>query len=67
MSKSTKRKIAGVMKVNVGTVLDECIESGCELGWARAHKHTDNPDKDTLLDCIQQCIFEHLSEHFTWV
>lgn len=62
-----KRKITEVIKVRVGIVLEERIESGAELGWSRAHKHTDKPDKDTILAHVTQCVLENIAEHFSWL
>lgn len=52
------------LKVNVYSVLEECIEIGIEGGWNKAHKHTDNPDKNYVQEQILHYIMLQVCEKF---
>lgn len=52
------------MKVKVQRVIEECLNSGINLGWNRAHKYGESPSKDFIKDSIHDCIMEHLYEYF---
>lgn len=45
-------------------LLTECIEVGLELGWNRAHKHTDAPTREAILDEQQTAIMGQICEWF---
>lgn len=51
------------MKPNVMRVLEQCIDNGLKYGWQRAHKHTDEPSKETIL--VMQCE-EIINEVYEW-
>jgi hypothetical protein len=52
------------MKPKILPLLDVCIETGIQLGWQRAHKHTDNPTPDHVYTQIYQAIWSELDEWF---
>lgn len=52
------------LKVNVYSVLSECVENGIEYGWNRAHKHVDEPSEGFLKQCIEEGILLMISEKF---
>lgn len=52
------------LKVNTYVVLSECIEIGINMGWNRAHKHTDNPNEEQLKEEIERYILLQISEKF---
>lgn len=52
------------LRPRLDRILDLCIENGIELGWNRAHKHTDNPPADTIKAEIAQAIWTELDEYF---
>lgn len=52
------------LKVNVYTVLEECIQIGIEGGWNRAHKHIDIPKEETIKKEIEHYIMLQISEKF---
>lgn len=45
-------------------LLERCIEDGLELGWNRAHKHSDCPNKLTLCDEQRVAILGQIHEWF---
>ena len=50
------------MKVNTHKILEHCVETGIELGWRRAHKHTNTPGTDLIKNSIEQAIWDELYE-----
>jgi hypothetical protein len=52
------------LRPRLDRILDLCIENGIELGWNRAHKHTDNPQDDAIKAEIAQAIWAELDEYF---
>lgn len=52
------------MKPKTIPVLDQCIETGIQLGWQRAHKHQDNPTELQIHTEIYQAIWSELDEWF---
>lgn len=52
------------MKANMHKVLEHVLDVGIELGWNRAHKHTDTPSAELLKNSIEQAIWDELYE---WV
>lgn len=52
------------MKPKILLVLSDCIDRGLERGYSRAHKHVDNPSKESLLSHLEQCIMEELHDYF---
>jgi hypothetical protein len=52
------------MKPKVIPLLEQCISSGIERGWNRAHKHDDEPSPGVIKDCIDEAIWSDLHEFF---
>jgi hypothetical protein len=44
----------------------QCIETGIELGWRRAHKHNDAPDEDAIKRAIETTIQNEICEWFNF-
>ena len=53
-----------MFKPKLMPLLEQCIENGLQLGWNRAHKHTDNPKEDIIFIKQSEAIFEELYEWF---
>lgn len=47
-------------------LLERCIETGFDLGWARAHKHTTTPDEAHLKAQIANAIWQEIHEWFSF-
>lgn len=46
------------------TLLECVIATGIEVGWRRAHKHTDTPDEECIRTHIENAIWLGLDEAF---
>lgn len=46
--------VRGGMKVRAYDVLRRAVEEGTAYGWRRAHKHSDTPGEDAIVDQIVQ-------------
>ncbi len=52
------------MRAKIRVILQECIESGIVLGYARAHKHTDEPSRYDIQQKIEDAIWLEIDERF---
>ena len=52
------------MKPKSHLVLELCIKQGIDLGWMRAHKHTDTPSEDLIKQEIEEEIWNQVWEWF---
>lgn len=62
MSKD-KLRAKQVVKVNLWAVVSDAVERGTRVGWKRAHKHTDEPDEETIAVEIHLAIMNELAEY----
>ena len=53
-----------MMKPKTYNLLERCIEDGVQMGWNRAHKHTETPDPIWLREQIYQAIMFEIHEWF---
>lgn len=54
------------MKVKMYPLIERLVEEGIDAGWARAHKHTDEPYGDALKEHIHRYIMNGFDEMFTF-
>ena len=54
------------MKVDEYKVLVMCVENGVQLGWNRAHKHSDTPEDYYIRDCIEEAVMHEIFEYFNF-
>jgi hypothetical protein len=54
------------MKPNTYRIITDCIETGIDVGWLRAHKHTDTPSDEQIKDAIYQAVMSEIAEYFTF-
>lgn len=52
------------MKPKLLRVLEQCIDTGVNIGWNRSHKHTDTPSEEQIKDSIITAIENELFEWF---
>jgi hypothetical protein len=52
------------MKPKIIPLLESCIEDGLEIGFNRAHKHTDDPSEGEILQQQLSAIMGQIWEHF---
>jgi hypothetical protein len=53
------------MRANEYLVLEMAIEQGVDLGFNRAHKHTDQPTPEQIKDAIHHAVLNEVCEWFT--
>ena len=54
------------MKAKTYQLIQECVENGVQLGFNRAHKHTDTPSNDELQNKIIDSVMLEICEWFTF-
>ena len=52
------------MRAKIRKILEECIENGLQYGMMRAHKYTDDPGHDYLIDEMDNAIWLEIDERF---
>lgn len=52
------------MKPNIRTILTQAIERGIDYGWNRAHKNTDAPQPERVIEQIEIEIWNEIDEVF---
>lgn len=45
-------------------ILRECVENGVQRGWAKAHKHADNPTPGHIQSAIETAVLDEIHEYF---
>jgi hypothetical protein len=54
------------MKAKTYQLIQECVENGVQLGFNRAHKHTDTPSDDELQNKIIDSVMLEICEWFSF-
>lgn len=54
------------MKPKIYNILSEAVESGVKYGIYRAHKHTEDPDRDTIQHEVVTAVLQQISEYFSF-
>ena len=52
------------MRPKFQNVLGMCIQAGIDMGWVRAHKHTETPSEVEIKRQIEQEIWNEIWEWF---
>lgn len=52
------------MKVREYELLNDCVQRGVQMGWTRAHKHTDSPTPDHIQMAILDAVMLSVAEYF---
>lgn len=50
------------LKLKTYSIIEEAVEKGISYGLMRAHKHTDNPSEEILMQEIERAVMYKLSE-----
>lgn len=50
------------LKLNTYFIIEEAVEKGIAYGMNRAHKHTDTPSKEHIVQEIERAVMHELSE-----
>ena len=54
------------MKPKIRVILELAIEEGVRRGYARAHKHVENPTEEAICETIEDCVMSQIYEYFTF-
>jgi hypothetical protein len=54
------------MKAKTYQLIQECVENGVQLGFNRAHKHTDTPSDEELQNKIIDSVMIEICEWFSF-
>ena len=49
-------------RANLYTIISRAVEEGARIGYRRAHKHTDAPGEDVVLEHVERAVMESLAE-----
>lgn len=52
------------MKPRFLLILEQALESGIAIGYARAYKHNDDPSGEAIKRSIHDCVMVELAEWF---
>jgi len=58
--------IAATARVKSYEVLARAVEEGIQMGWNRAHKHTNTPDTDHVMESVYNEIMNSVCEVFNF-
>lgn len=63
-SKEVDIKVQTSSRVRIDTykIIDDAVESGVRYGFSRAHKHTDSPSKEHVIEEIHRQVMNSLCE-----
>jgi len=54
------------MKLKAYRIVSDAVERAVSYGYNRAHKHTETPGKDGIVDAIYNEVMNELSEIIDW-
>ena len=50
------------VRLNTYKIVSDAIENGIKYGYRRAHKHTENPSEDTIIEQIHLAVMNDLCD-----
>lgn len=53
-----------IIKVHAYAVMQRAVEEGLRYGWSRAHKHTNKPTEDAVMECLETHVMSAICELF---
>jgi len=59
-----KTLVGGALKARVRNVMEQAVESGIRVGYARAHKHNEKPEQEAIIGQIIDSVIESIDEWF---
>lgn len=62
--KNKKVALVSSVKIDAYKIIDDAVESSVRYGFDRAHKHTDKPDKEHIIEEIHRQVMSNLCEIF---
>ena len=58
------RKVIAAARVKTYEVIARAVEEVIQMGWNRAHKHTNTPDSDHVMESIYNEVMNSVCEMF---
>ena len=55
-------KITGTVKIKSYEVVHRAVEEGAARGWQRAHKHTETPSQEAVIESVVEAVMGDLCE-----
>lgn len=52
------------MKPDIYRILAMAVRDGAAIGYHRAHKHNENPDKERVIDAIEEATMAQICQWF---
>lgn len=62
MTDDSEKSVKHTVKVKLYSIVSDAIERGVGFGYQRAHKHTDEPDVDAIVEEIRNAVLNELDE-----
>jgi len=57
-----KVKVKAEVKLNTYQIIDDAIYSAVRYGYNRAHKYSDNPSEESMIEQIHRAVMNDLNE-----
>lgn len=54
------------LRVNTYAVVCRAVEEGIAYGWTRAHKHSDKPSKEHIMEQVEKHVIDALCEYIVF-
>ncbi len=48
------------LKADIYKIISRAVEGGIAYGWNRAHKHTDNPNEESIKEEIEKAVMNEI-------
>ena len=55
-------RLDSTVRLNTYKIVSDAIENGIKYGYRRAHKHTENPSEDTIIEQIHLAVMNDLCD-----
>ena len=62
LAAARKLRLDASIRLRAYDIVTDAVDRAVSYGWTRAHKHTDEPDEDTIRDCIFEAVTSALCE-----
>lgn len=59
-------KVQSTIRLDAYAVIERAVEEGVATGYRRAHKHSESPTEDWILETVGNAVMSALSEVIRW-